>query len=156
MITRKKRKKNRSRQMTIKINCENRNNKKRIDLAKIKKAAGKALRLLKKKDSELNIVFLSNQKIRAINRRYLGKDVSTDVIAFPGDIGRRFLGDIAVSTDKAAQNAKEYGNSFIEEVALYVIHGILHLTGYDDHEKKDTEAMRRKENELFQKAKTCL
>ncbi|MGB3082486.1 MAG: rRNA maturation RNase YbeY, partial [Candidatus Omnitrophota bacterium] len=91
-----------------------------------------------------------------INRRYLGKDVSTDVIAFPGDIGRRFLGDIAVSTDKAAQNAKEYGNSFIEEVALYVIHGILHLTGYDDHEKKDTEAMRRKENELFQKAKTCL
>ncbi|MGB2599076.1 MAG: rRNA maturation RNase YbeY [Candidatus Omnitrophota bacterium] len=142
--------------MTIKINCENRNNKKRIDLAKIKKAAGKALRLLKKKDSELNIVFLSNQKIRAINRRYLGKDVSTDVIAFPGEIGRRLLGDIAVSTDKAAQNAKEYGNSFIEEVALYVIHGILHLTGYDDHEKKDTEAMRRKENELFQKAKTCL
>jgi probable rRNA maturation factor len=142
--------------MTIKINCENRNSKRRIDLGKIKKAAGKVLRLLKKKDSELNIVFLSNQKIRAINRRYLGKDISTDVIAFPGDIARRFLGDIAVSTDKAAQNAKKYGNSFIEEVALYVIHGILHLTGYDDRGKKDTKAMRRKEDELFQKTRTCL
>ena len=142
--------------MTIRINCENRNSKRRIDLAKMKKVAGKALRTLKKGDAELNIVFFSSQKIRAMNRRYLGKDASTDVIAFQSEGRQRFLGDIAISTDKAARNAKEYGTTFAQETALYVIHGILHLAGYDDLRKKDSRVMRRIENELFQKAKRIL
>ncbi|MGD2278708.1 MAG: rRNA maturation RNase YbeY [Candidatus Omnitrophota bacterium] len=146
--------------MPIKINCENRNKKRRIDLGKIEKIARKTLRLLKKTNAEINIVFFSNQKIRAINRLFLGKDESTDVIAFPSDekIGpdRAFLGDIAVSSDKAFRNAAEYGTAFTEEAALYVIHGILHLTGYDDRTEKDGEIMRRKEDELSQKTKALL
>ncbi|MFQ5952832.1 MAG: rRNA maturation RNase YbeY [Candidatus Omnitrophota bacterium] len=143
--------------MPIKINCKNQNSKRRIDLARIEKVARKTLRLLKKTNAELNVVFFSNQKIRAINRKYLKKDTSTDVIAFPGiGLGARFLGDIAISTDKAAQNAKEYGTTFLEETALYVIHGILHLVGHDDRGKKKEAVMRRKENELFQKAKKLL
>ena len=79
------------------------------------------LHRLKKDNVELNIVFFSNQKIRAINRKYLGKDISTDVIAFSDEgigvrrqgPGARFLGDIAISTDKAARNAVEYGTTFM-------------------------------------------
>ena len=146
--------------MPIRINCENRNKKRRINLVKIEKIARKVLRTLKKTNAEINIVFFSNQKIRAINRIFLGKDESTDVIAFPSDerLGprRAFLGDIAISSDKAFQNAAEYGTAFVEEAALYVIHGILRLTGYDDRTKKHSRIMRRKEDELSKKTKALL
>ena len=149
--------------MTIKIYSENKNKRRRIDLKKVEKVARKVLKSLKKAHAELNIVFFSNQKIRAINRKYLGKDVSTDVIAFPrgdrlqtSDIRHQVAGDIAISTDKAAQNAKEYGTTFLEETVLYVIHGILHLTGYDDRKKRTREIMRRKEDGLFQKIQKFL
>ena len=154
--------------MTIKINCKNLNSKRRVDLAKIEKIARKTLRFLKKDNLELNIFFFSSQKIRAMSRRFLGVDRATDVIAFPGDgtagpaarkKGRRlpaFFGDIAISLDKAAQNAAEYGTSFTDEVTLYVIHGILHLAGYDHRTKKDNIIMRRKENEFFQKVKKSI
>lgn len=150
--------------MTIKVNCENRNSKRKVDLVKIEKIAREIFRQLKRDNVELNIVFFSNQKIRAINRRFLRRDSATDVIAFPSgeDTGRRkkgsglFLGDIAISSDKAARNAGEYGTSFMEETALYVIHGILHLVGYDHRMKKDSTIMRRKENGIFQKIKKTL
>jgi probable rRNA maturation factor len=142
--------------MTIKIYCDNRNKKRKIDLDRIKKVARKALEALKKTSAEINIVFFSNQKIRAINRKYLKKDASTDVIAFPGEGRRRIAGDVAISTDKAYRNAKEYGTTFMEETVLYVIHGILHLAGYDDRSKRTVKIMRRKEDELFQKAKKFL
>jgi probable rRNA maturation factor len=101
--------------MMIKINCENQNKKRKVDLIKIKRVVRNTLRKLKRKNAEINIVFLSNQKIRAMNRRYLGKDASTDVIAFSMEDnisrfegrGPLFLGDIAISTDTAVQNAEE-------------------------------------------------
>ncbi len=148
--------------MTVKVNCENRNRKRRIDLSKIEKVVKTALKALGKRNVELNVIFVSNQKIRALHRAYLGIDTATDVISFPsgkepvrrpgGAPSREFLGDLAISSDKAAQNAKIYGTAFIEETALYAIHGTLHLVGYDDTTKKAREAMRGKENELLQKA----
>jgi len=137
------------------INTENRNPNRPIDLSKMKKVANKALRRLDLGKSEVNIVFVSNQRIRAMNRRYLGMDISTDVLAFSGgdtpggDDG--FLGDVVISSDKAQQQAKEYGTSFLQEMALYVIHGILHLAGYEDRTKKGKALMRNMEDELIQK-----
>ncbi len=151
--------------MAIRVECENRNGKRRVDLSKVKKIAAAVLRSLKKNDAELNMIFVSNQKIRALNRVYFNIDTATDVIAFPcGDMPgrdkgkggkglRAFLGDIVISSDKAAQNAKEYAVTFMEEVALYVIHGTLHLLGYEDRTKKGRKAMRRKEDELLQKVR---
>ena len=150
--------------MAIKVNSENLNRKRKIDLSKIEKAAKAALKLLRKKNAEVNIIFLSSQKIRVFNRAYLNKDAATDVIAFPGEgyygpelIGKAhskyFLGDIAISSDKAFCNAKIYGLTFTEEIVLYVIHGILHITGYEDITKKGREKMRRKEDELFKRIK---
>ena len=150
--------------MAIKINCENRNVRRKVDLSRIKKVATVVLKSHRKNNVELNIILVDNRKIRALNRRYLNIDSATDVIAFPfgeeagssskgqgarvkvKDKGRKFLGDIAVSSDKAAQNAKVYGVSFIEEVALCVIHGTLHLIGYKDTAEKERAVMRRKEH----------
>lgn len=149
--------------MALRINSVNQNTKRKIDLSKIDKAARATLRALGKKDAEVNIVILSNQAIRALNRKYLKRDRSTDVIAFPAGKelkgegkGPKYFGDIAISSDKAATNAREYGTKFTEEVALYVIHGTLHLAGYTDTGKKDRARMQRKENELLQKIRTFL
>ncbi len=141
--------------MTIKINSENRNRKRRIDLSKTEKVAKTVLKMLGKDGVELDIVFFSNQKIRALNRAYLGVDAATDVIAFASGEDK-FLGDIAISSDRAAQNAGIYGVTFGEEIALCLIHGILHLAGYKDTTGKSRKIMREKENELLQKIRKFL
>ncbi len=143
------------------INCENKNPRRPIDLSKVRKIADAALgRLYKRGEVEINIVFVSNQKIRAMNRRYLGVDASTDVLAFwqdgPAREKRRFLGDIVISSDKAAMNAKEYNMSFAEEMALYIVHGILHLGGHDHRTKKSKTRMRELENGLLKNVRKFL
>jgi len=140
----------------IKVNLENQNKKRKINLSLVEKIAKKVLQELKKDDSEINIIFISNQKIRVLNRKYFNRDNATDVIAFPSgeEIHEtRFLGDIAISTDKAKQNAIIFKVSFFEEVTLYVIHGILHLLGYKDTTGKNRKIMRKKEDELKQRIK---
>ncbi len=143
----------------VRINIKNQNIKKSLSLDKLKLAVKKILKLLKKRNVELNILFVTSQKIRAFNRVYFSKDISTDVIAFPARNPRMgkaeisdFLGDIVISLDKAAKNAKIYHVSFFDETLLYVIHGILHFEGYNDKYSRDRFVMRRKEIELLQKA----
>lgn len=150
--------------MAIKINSVNRNAKRTLDLSKLDKAAKITFQTLGVKTAEVNIVFVSNQAIRALNRKYLNRDKSTDVIAFiPGADPLKtkkkistFRGDIAVSSDKAASNSAEYNTTFTEEVALYVIHGVLHLLGYKDTDKKSKSIMRKKEDEISQKVRQFL
>ena len=149
--------------MALRINSENRNLKRKIELSVIDRIAKKTLKKLGTSDAGLDIIFVSDQKIRAFNRKYLGKNKATDVLAFPGEdktSGRsgnaRFLGDIAISTDRAFYNAADYGTAFKEEVALYVIHGILHLLGYDDTTAAKRKKMRKKENELLQEVRKSL
>ncbi len=150
--------------MAIRIYSENRNKRKRIDLARVNRIARIVLEEeLRKKDVEINIIFLSSQKIRILNKLYLGKNEATDVIAFPrgkrypvisaGADGAGFLGDIAISSDRAARNAKVFGQSYNDEVELCVIHGVLHLLGYSDTQKKDRSIMRRRQDEFFAKTR---
>ena len=105
------------------IKTENLNPKRKIDLSKLRRAASLAAKYVWKRDSDINIILISNQKIRALNRRYLGHDRSTDVIAFPASgagcfsagkssPGSEFRGDIAISSDKALENSRLYGTSF--------------------------------------------
>jgi len=162
--------------MSVKINSENRNRKRKIDLSKMERAAQIAVKALGKDNVEVNIVFLSSQEIRVLNRTYLGADAATDVIAFPlergtgpGDgrpmewtgkgglqAGYSFLGDIAISTDRAARNAGDYGTTFDEETARYVVHGALHLMGYEDTARKDRAVMREKEDEILREVRKTL
>ncbi len=142
------------------INCENRNSKRAIDLSRVRKTAALVLGASRAADARVNIVFVSDAKIRALNRRYLGVDGPTDVIAFqegpvrPSPRGKpgRFLGDIAISSDTAARNARAYGVPFAREITLLVIHGALHLLGMEDISAGGRRRMRRKEDEFLQKA----
>jgi probable rRNA maturation factor len=143
--------------MAIKINCEDKNPSKAVSIPAVKRAAKKALVFLRKRDAELNIMFVSNRKMRAMNKRYLGRDSATDVLAFcpgrDGSIDKRFLGDIMISSDMAENNRKVFGTGFDEEIALYVIHGILHLAGYEDKTKEERRVMKRIEDGLVKKSR---
>jgi probable rRNA maturation factor len=109
------------------------------------------------KEASLSFVFVTRQKISALNKKYLGRAYATDVLAFDARekagrarSGEALVGDIIISVDAARTNARTYGVPFSRELALYVIHGILHLLGYDDHTPRDVKRMRRKEQQLLQ------
>ena len=106
--------------------------------------------------AELSLELVGNQRIRRLNRQYRQQDYPTDVLAFPlreADGPRTsLLGDVVISLPKAAQQAAQHGLSIEEELRKLLIHGILHLKGYD-HEMGEMEAlrMRRKEREILKK-----
>jgi len=83
--------------------------------------------------------------MRAVNKKYLKHDYVTDVLTF--DLGES--GEIIICPQIACVNAKEHQTSTENEIILYVIHGILHLAGFDDHSSKDILQMRHMENELL-------
>ncbi|WP_353948014.1 rRNA maturation RNase YbeY [Sporolactobacillus sp. Y61] len=114
---------------------------------------------------ECSLTFVGNERIREINRQYRGIDRPTDVISFaleekaddeaPLHLGKgepRVLGDIIVSLKKAHEQAAEYGHSFERELGFLVIHGLLHLLGYDhttEQEKKKMFGLQEKILESF-------
>jgi probable rRNA maturation factor len=101
-------------------------------------------------ESEVSVTFVNNERIWEINREYRDKDAPTDVISFAmeelgeGEIEMigtdmpRVLGDIIISIEKASEQAKEYGHSFLRELGFLTVHGFLHLLGYD-HMTEDEE-----------------
>ena len=84
--------------------------------------------------------------MRAINKKYLNHDYVTDVLTF--DLGQS-TSEIIICPQIAYANAREHRSSTENEIVLYVIHGILHLAGYDDHKPHDTLKMRKMEKELI-------
>ena len=97
---------------------------------------------------EVNVLVAGSREIRELNRRYRGKDQATDVLSFPADggAGKDFAGDIAISADHAARSARQFGHPPAQELKVLMLHGVLHLAGYD-HER-DNGAMARREERL--------
>jgi len=95
--------------------------------------------------AELSILFVGDQRMRGLNRRYRGKDRTTDVLAFPmrgvPHSSSHLLGDVVIAVPTAARQAKQGHRSLDEELTVLLVHGILHLCGYD-HERSETEARR--------------
>jgi rRNA maturation RNase YbeY len=102
-----------------------------LPLAKISRLARRVLRGEKLKGGDLSIAFVDRATMRRVNRQYLRHDYDTDVLAFP--LGGDLAGEVVVSTAYAAKEARRRRLPVIEEVSRYVVHGILHLAGYDDH-----------------------
>lgn len=108
-------------------------------------------------DTELSISVIGDRSIRVINREYLGKDRPTNVISFSlqegefGGINPGALGDVIISADTAAKEAEDGGICFFERLSFLLLHGILHLCGYDHERSGESEAekMRHKELQLF-------
>jgi probable rRNA maturation factor len=99
---------------------------------------------------KVNVLIAADSQIRRLNRRFRKKDVSTDVLSFPVRTPADGLaGDIAISMDSAARSARSLGHSLPEEIQILVLHGILHLAGFN-HENDHGE-MSRKEAALRKK-----
>ena len=118
-------------------------------IGKIRRMAGAALKGLGVKNRELSVLLVGNPRIRELNRDYRGMDKPTDVLSFPMD-DEHMLGDIVISVDKAGEQAERFGVTFEEEMARLMVHGLLHLLGYD-HVKGGGQArkMRDREEELM-------
>jgi probable rRNA maturation factor len=97
---------------------------------------------------EVNVFLTSSAQMKALNHRFLRKDQPTDVLSFPAEPGDRksLRGEIAVSVEIAARNARILGHSSAEEIKILILHGMLHLRGYD-HER-DHGRMARRERQL--------
>jgi probable rRNA maturation factor len=111
--------------------------------------AARALEAMGKSGSSATIAFVSDKTIRKLNQQFRGVDKPTDVLSFPDDGSDANLGDIAVSVETAAMQAKENGLSFDGEIAQLILHGLLHLSGFD-HETDNGE-MNRLELKLRRK-----
>lgn len=96
---------------------------------------------------KLGLVFVDDRKMKKINRQYLGRNVTTDVVSFPIKEklpdGFYHLGEIVVSLDQARRQAKELGVSEEEEIARLVTHGALHLLGYEEGKIKGGKKMQQ-------------
>jgi len=103
-------------------------------------------------DAELSVVFAGDAEIAALNRQWRGKEGPTDVLAFPqaegefADVTPALLGDVVISVDTAARQAKAAGHTLARELDILLTHGILHLAGYD-HEQGPREARRMRAKE---------
>jgi probable rRNA maturation factor len=105
------------------------------------------------------VTIVGDRSIRILNREYLGRDKATNVISFAmqegefGAVNPDVLGDVVISADTAAREAEEAGESFLSRLYFLLLHGILHITGYDHERSGEAEAerMEAKEREIFAK-----
>lgn len=105
----------------------------------------------------LDINFISGDEIYEINKKYLKHFYTTDIITFNySDNSEKLDGEIFISIEDALSNSKEFKVTFSEELVRLVIHGILHLLGYDDQTNSDKKIMKLLENELLYKNKFVL
>ncbi|MFZ0770813.1 MAG: rRNA maturation RNase YbeY [Candidatus Sulfotelmatobacter sp.] len=104
----------------------------------------------------VNVLVTNSQELRSLNRQFRGKDKATDVLSFPSlpagcGQAKQIAGDLAISADIAKQNASRLGHPVAEEIKILVLHGMLHLAGFD-HERDNGE-MARKERMLRRRLK---
>ena len=95
---------------------------------------------------DISVIFCSDNYILDINQRYLSHDYFTDIITFDYREGDRLSGDLFISVDSVKENSVEYGTEFNDELNRVIVHGLLHIIGYDDHTEEQTREMRSKEN----------
>ena len=119
--------------------------------ARLARQARRLLRALRLEDAELSLLVVSDRRIRQLNRDWRGRDRATDVLSFPqhdgpGPAPGGLLGDVVISVDAARRQAGEAGESLGEEADRLLIHGLLHLLGYD-HERSASEARRMQRRE---------
>jgi probable rRNA maturation factor len=121
------------------------------DIRKAAVKAAKAAAKLEGKSGGVSLLFTDDDNIRRLNKEYRNKDAVTDVLSFPAE-EEGFLGDIALSLPRAAQQAKEFGHSEEREAAFLVAHSMLHLCGYDHETEQDESVMRGKQRDIMKKA----
>jgi probable rRNA maturation factor len=157
--------------------CANEQNDQPVDLARWQALAAGVLRAEGVRGlAELSVIFVNAAEITELNEEYMGKDGPTDVLSFPIDAAEAeviihaappsrgpdrpppdiadiplLLGDVVICPAVAAAQAPEHAGTYDDEVALLVVHGVLHVLGYDHAEPDEAEAMRQRERDLLMK-----
>ena len=140
----------------MEVLIDNRQNKHKISLKKIRRKARAILNALDSPDVELSILIVDDPKIEVLNKEYFNRHGPTNVIAFPMRTGQfkkitpQLLGDVVISIETAAKEGQIAAISMEERFTQLLVHGILHLIGYD-HEKtkKQADKMEKKSNEIL-------
>jgi probable rRNA maturation factor len=130
----------------VRVDVVNAHPRYRIARASVRGYVQGVLRREHRRRATVSVVFIDGRRCRTINRQFLDHDRQTDVISFPLGEGSNLEGEIYVNLDRARLQAADYGVTFGNEVARLVIHGTLHLVGYDDRRPREAVRMRRKEN----------
>jgi probable rRNA maturation factor len=144
----------------MRIYIKNRQRRRKVNQQRITNLLKTALRSLKLHGAELSILFVNDSRMRALNRQHRGVDKTTDVLSFPqldgfpfppGSGSELMLGDIVINLHKAERQAREYGVPFYDELKRLLIHGLLHLLGYDHEQGKEADRkMQRRAKQLFE------
>lgn len=113
----------------------NRQRARPVHPGRLRRVLGEAARALKV-GGELALVLTGDRAMRRLNSRFRGKDAPTDVLSFPGEGGEAGLGDVVISVESAARNARSLRRSLPQELDVLALHGFLHVLGYD-HESDD-------------------
>ena len=118
-----------------------------LDRARLREVARAVLEGEAVKDYEISLVFVDNATIHRLNKQYLDHDEPTDVLSFPYSAAnaKKLEGELIMGVEIAKEQAIERGHDVQAELALYVIHGLLHLCGFDDKSTRDEKRMRERE-----------
>lgn len=136
------------------IGVQNLQRKIRIDVVDLEAFAAKALKhclQLARKNSELRqlpeiaVLIVSDARIASLHRKFMGEAGPTDVITFQH-------GEIFIGAETARRNARRFGNSLARELKLYILHGLLHLHGFDDRDNREAEKMRAVQSRILARA----
>ena len=102
----------------------------------------------------MQIIFVSQEEIRELNKNFRNIDKSTDVLSFPNDDELdSSIGDIFISIEQARLQANDYGHSFEREIGFLAVHGYLHLLGFDHHSESEEKLMIEAQENILKKAK---
>lgn len=116
----------------------------------VTRLVNRALRMLRYPLPKTNVslAFIDDRRMRRLNQRYRHHSETTDVLSFEG-AGTGDLGEILISVPQARRQAKQYGHALRSEIELLIVHGLLHLAGYDHHHPADRRRMQRRENQIL-------
>ncbi len=135
--------------MTLSVDVFNVHPKRRPGRRDAVRYVRKALRSSGVERARVTVVFTDSRRLRKMNRQYLHHDHITDVISFPLEEDPVLEGEVYVNLDRARSQAKEYSVSFRHEVARLVVHGTLHLIGFDDSTRREALRMRAEEDRVL-------
>jgi rRNA maturation RNase YbeY len=118
--------------------------------AQIEAWIGKVIASENKREGDINYIFCDDNYLHKLNVEFLNHDTLTDIISFDNSVGNELHGDIFISVERVADNAKDFKVSFEEELRRVMVHGVLHYCGYKDKTEADQAEMTAKENEKLQ------
>jgi len=132
----------------VQFQLRNLQNKVKLNIDEIKEQIGKLSEIIYGHPYNVSLVFVSNRKITQLNKKFLGRNFPTDVMAFT--ISKNY-GEIIISAEKAIENSTFYNNTPEKEIIYLIIHGFLHLQGYRDYTEKEFKNMKRVQDRIFKK-----